>query len=422
MTIYYINLLIIFALAWPLCIYKPSKAKTILYLLITFGFMWFLAAFRYDIGYDYHTYLARFEAMAGENGYQAGREFGFEPGFVLVSVALSKIVSGPVGVYGAYTLLIFLPVMWFIFRHSKSPWLSTWMYVTLTFFYGTMNFIRQNMAASVLLMGYSLLVKNRCLKLPLPKSIPIGKLFGQGEENYFPIPLFWAVVLAASTFHKTALIMIPISLACQIKLDKVMGAVYAGVTLLLFMTSGPILDIVTNHIYTYYKGTYYITRGFTDLIFLMIPVMLLGACLALWPAWQKRDPAAKVHMNLILYNCIIWIFITRHFILERFSLFVYIFALVGVPSALGSLRCTDEEYEYLAMTKKEDAASKKKARSKEEQGKLRLLGQKIKDHEKYYWSAVVALLLLSLIYNEFGGQVNGFHGVFPYQSLLSWLP
>jgi len=395
MTVYYINLLLILALAYPLCIRKPNKIKKIAYLALTLSYMWFLATFREGIGYDYGSYIDIFQAIASTDGLQNLLALGHEPGFTLIMKLISLFTADSVVLYGALSALILIPVGWFVYRYCKDAWLSVWLYVTLTFFYTIMNFVRQSLACSVILFGYRFLKEKK------------------------PVPYFIVVLLAAS-MHKTALIMIPVYFLCHIRLDKKMGAFYASATLLLYLTSGWILDKITDYIFTYYKGSVYIdTQYGFSLVFLVVPAVIFGACLALRYLWEKWDPAANMLLNLMMYSAIGWLFITKHFVIERFTQYMYIFALIAVPAAISSLKAPEEDYARLAEMRAE--SKRGKGKSKEEQHKLRTLSQSISDHQKYYWSAVVALILLTLVYNEFGAHVNEFHKVFPYQSVLEWL-
>jgi hypothetical protein len=396
MLVYYINLIAIVVLAVPLCLWRPATWKKILYLSLTFGYMWFIATFREGIGYDYQSYIDIFE-QARAGGQSLGAIFGnlinggIEPGFYLLNRFLSLFVTSSVVMYGVYSFLMLAPVAYFIFRYCKDVWLSTWIYVTVTFFYTIMNFVRQGMAVSIILLGYKFLREK--------KTIP-----------------FLLLVLLAAMFHKTALIMIPVYFLCHLKLNWKLGLFYAGITLVLYMTSGFIIDFVTDYIFSYYKDSLWVNEGFS-ITFLFVPVVIFGACLALKFSWEKRDADANMLLNLLLFSLLIWVFITRHFIIERFSMYMYIYAIAAVPAALSALQSPPEVLE------KRDALAaqlqgKKTKPSKEQLAALASLNQTISDHQKYYWCAVIAMMIVTFLYHDYGMNSNGFHGVFPYSSVL----
>jgi hypothetical protein len=394
MAVYYINLTAIIVLAVPLCLWRPATWKKILYLALTFGYMWFLATFREGIGFDYQIYIDIFEKTDEQNLaaiFSNVVNGGIEPGFYLLNRFLSLFVTSSVAMYGVYSFLMLAPVAYFIYRYCADVWLSTWLYVTVTFFYTTMDFVRQGMAVSIILMGYKFLREK--------KAIP-----------------FLLLVLLAATFHKTALIMIPVYFLCHLKLNWKLGLFYAGITLTLYLTSNFIIDVVTDYILTPYKDSQWVTEGY-PITFLFIPVVLFGACLALRFYWEKRDPDANMLLSLLLFSLLVWVFITRHFILERFSMYMYIYAIAALPAALSALKAPPETLE-----KRDNLQAQfhgKKAKPQREQiTALATLNREIRNHRTYYWCAVIAILIVTFIYHDYGANTNGFHGVFPYSSVL----
>jgi hypothetical protein len=123
------------------------------------------------------------------------------------------------------------------------------------------------------------------------------------------------------------------------------------------MTSHFIIDFITNYIFSYYKDSVWVTEGF-PILFLFVPAVIFGACLALKFSWEKRD-ALQAQLQ-----------------------------------------------------------GKKTKPSKEQTGALASLNQTISDHQKYYWCAVAAIMIVTFIYHDYGMNSNGFHGVFPYSSVL----
>lgn len=391
MTVYYINQALILGLAYPLCIRKPNKMKMMSYLIICFGYMWFLATFRVNIGYDYLSYIKIFEGIGSTYNFIDLFSLPYEPGFTLLTWLMTLVVSSPTVMYGVYSALIFVPIAVGIYWYVKpsEAWLSTWCYVALTYFYSSMNFIRQNLALGLVFLSYRFLRSRK------------------------PIPYF-LLVLLASCFHRTALIMIPVYFLATIPLNKISGSIYAGATLLLYLFSPWIMDFITSYVFSYYKDTVYVDTGFS-FVFLFIPTVILVLCLSVYIIWIKRNRDAVILMNVMIYSWIIWLFITRHFILERFSHFTYILALVAVPAALSCLFAPDEDYAALSKL----AAEKPTKKTKQDLHKEKSIQQKISDHKKYYWSAVIAFMIVSWLYNEFGQYVNNFHNVFPYQTSLN---
>ena len=393
MAVYYINLLLILALAFPLCICKPSVTKKAVYLLITFGWMWFIATFRYNIGWDYYDYIDIFEQIRVLNSLWDVR---YEPGFVLLTRAMTLFIHNHVVMYGVYQIIILLPVMWFIYRYCKDIWLATWLYATLTFFYISMNFTRQALACSIALLGYKFLRERK------------------------PIPYILIVLLAAS-FHFAVLIMIPVYFVCHLRLTKKLAIFYGAAAFVLYIASSLIMYIAIRYFLPGYEGTPMLEP--LSLRHMLVPISILATCLILLPRWKKCDPDAVMLTNMMMFSAIIWLLATRYMIIQRFVMSLEILLLAALPAAISVLRASDEDHATLETLRAAQSApknkNKKSPNSKETEIKIEKLAETIKEREVYYWSAVAAVLIVTLMYHALGVNI-GFHNVFPYQSVLNW--
>ena len=373
MAVYFINLLIILGVGIPVCYYKPKKWKTAVYIGVSFLYMWLLATFRYGIGNDYYSYISIYNEIAAAPDFLAAMQLPYEKGFLLLSRIITYITQAPMVINGIYALLILAPVAYIIIRYSDAPWLSAFLYVCLTFYYASMNFIRQSLAASIIFLGYRF-IKER-------KTLPVVLL-----------------VLLASSFHLTALIVLPIYFLAQIRMNKILLAVYSGVALVLYFTSDLILDFVTDYVYTDYKDSIYLTQGLS-FVFLIVPVLNMAFCLIAYfrGNWGKQEKSAAMFTWFMFFNLLIWLFITKHLILERFSMYIYLFVIMIVPSILESM---------LSSGITETAAADKHRRKKQ--------------NRDVYAISAVSVVIVAFIYNIFGMQdgTNGFHGVFPYQTSI----
>lgn len=405
MLIYILNLLLILALGYPLCVRRPSRRNKLIYLAITFGVLFLITAARVNIGNDYFVYLDIYH-RAGTASMTELFSMSEEKGYLLLCKLLYVLGLGDVAMYGVMALLCLLPAAWFIYRYSPNVWLSVWLYVTLTFFYGNMNFIRQNIALAILLLGYPLLRQRRLL----------------------PSLGYAGVILIAACFHSTALIMLPILLVCHLPLNKWTGGICTAAALILYATSDYIIDFVTDYIYTSYKGAIYLELGF-GFHFLIVPALLLLLCLLTKKQVEERYPVdGPLGINMMLFSFLIWLFITKHFVLERFSLFVYIYALLSIPMACETLHPGPERVQGCAQMKSQLKAIKSSQGAKSPAYK-KLYARYQQESESttmqhlYYWCLIGAVLVVTFCYHLFGmyDGTNGFHGVFPYRSLLDWL-
>ena len=315
--------------------------------LLVFGLAcWGLASLRYVTGFDYRSYEAIFQKIAGQDlACLTARE----PGYFLLN--WTAALWG--GDYRAFLFLVHLLVtalvlLW-VERHSSAPWLSVYLFVTLQYFAMSMNLLRQSIAAAIVLWTYPFLQQRRLLP-------------------------FCGVVLLAFCFHQSALLMLPLYFLLNLQVSKrhyVTAAVTAG---LAYLFADPLLHLLLAilPVYRSYPGGRYWQSN--SAIYLLAP---LGCFLFTLPLIRQaaRNPSASpVLANSAFYSLLIQIFITRHFILERLSIYTAFFSILALPEAVF-------------------AVNKQRAK---------------------VWTGLLAACCLA--YFLFAAQ-QGFHGVYPYHGV-----
>lgn len=374
MTVYYVLMALILGLAYPLCIRRPSAKKNIIYVCIVFAYMFVLSSLRYSIGNDYYHYRQYFYDMKiyDMSFSETMNSFGIEPGYVL----LMKLVEAAGGEYLHLNimtaLLTLVPVGYVICRYSKMPWISCWLYLTITFFYNSMNFTRQSIAAAIVFFSFGFIKKKKHLAVFL-------------------------MIIAGSMFHMSVLLMIPVYLISLIKPTAKSMGIIGACAVLVFIFSNQIIDFLLDNIfqsYAKYADSIYLTVGLTPK-FLIIPTILAVIIIsAYFLGMKEKEPDSAMLVNFIFYNFLIWLFIIKHFIIERFTLPIYIFTLLSLPEALEFYR------------------GYKPADNKTPKNRKYLIGLK-----RLYPVLTCAVVVSTFIYNDFcaGQRV---HGVFPYRSLI----
>ena len=366
MTVYIIAEVIIFALAYPFCIYKPNKIKNVAYVVLVFMYLFGLSYFRYGIGNDYFSYINIFLRAISYDWNECLND-QIEPGFMLLFKFISLFTKKYRIMYGIMAFMCLAPTGYIIAKYSKNVWLSCHLYVCLTFYYSSMNFVRQTLAATIIFLAYRWFIER--------KTIP-----------------FVVVVLIASTIHSSALLMIPIYFVIAY-IKPTTKILFGGMIFLivLYIFSNNILDIVAELVPKYgaYLDTKYLNAGLHQK-YLIVPsldmlLMLFGS----HEGGYDKKHNSYILVNSAVFTFGIWFFITKHFILERFSIFVYIFVMIAVPDVLDSLK------DYFI---KDD---------------------KVKSGKIKYSILVILTILVAFGYNIFG-MVSGFHGTFPYQSFLNY--
>ena len=379
MAIYYILLAAVAAGGWYLWEYKQSPVGQKCYLILVAAALVAMATLRYSIGFDYFSYQEIFEKIAAASWAELPAAFGEFPGYALIN----KIVAMLGGSYRVLLLVCNLFMTWAVFhvirKYSSMPWMGVFLYITLQFFAHSMNLLRQSIAATVLLLGYGFLRDRK----PLP---------------------YLAVVLAAASIHYSALVMLPVYFLINLPADwKRMLAV--GVpALICYIFSEEIFTLVTSVVfqdYAHYKDSIY--WGGNGFHYVVVPAIYFGAVLLFRRRLLEKDSRNRILINSAYYTFILYVFITKHFILERFSIYVFPLAMLLIPEIL----------ELFTVEKLPDTAAAGKMTRADREAKIRVKNQKF-----YRAWAIGTVLFACIVYFGFAAA-RGFHKVYPYISIFN---
>ncbi|MEA5012881.1 MAG: EpsG family protein [Angelakisella sp.] len=381
MTVYYILLAFVLLAGWYVFEYKKSKQGAVAFMIITAVALVAVATLRYSIGFDYFSYETIYNDIVKLPFGQAVSTDIYKS-FPLYA-ALNWVI-GAAG--GNYTILLLLCnilmtgcVFWVIWRYSKLPWMSVFVYITLQFFAHTMNLFRQSIAMAIILLAYGALRERK------------------------PIPYFILILLAA-TIHISALVMLPVYFIINLEPNWKQYAVLGGGTLLFYIFSDTLFTLVTSTIFTQYasyKDSIY-WKG-SSAYYLVVPAIYFGIVLLFRKKLMEMDSRNKILINSAFYTFLLYFLMTRHFIFERLSIYVFPFAVLLIPEIIDSFKL-----ETLPEPSKGGKLSKeiRQARLEEKNAKF------------YRNWAIGTVVFICFIY--FGFAVSrGYHKVYPYVSIFN---
>lgn len=357
MTIYYIIILGLMGLGYVLTEKKREKKRTICYYAVVFLVFTFFASFRYAIGFDYFSYRNLYEITAEWTFGDILSFYWHEPLFFLVCKLFNLFHCPFTGFLVGIHLFLFFVAMRFLYQESKLPWVSVYLYITLQFFAYNMNLIRQSIAVSFFLLAYPYL-KNRKI---LPYSILIG-LGGLFHNSLFVIYPFYYLLPKKNT-------------------GKFWGCVIT-LALGVYFLCDPMIQLILPLFprrYSDYLLTYFWNSNGFEYV---MPSLGYGMLIY---GFRKRiaDSVQRaIYLNSALYSFLITLFITKHFILERFSVYPFVLSLVAVPEIIDSYR-----------------------------------GEQKRNGTSVYHCVLILFLIFGGAYFFFA-VVKGYHHVYPYVSLL----
>ncbi len=345
------------------------------FLLLAGGLFVLMATMRYGIGYDYFNYERLYEQLGPMTAAQLvqdplGKQF---IGYSLLTHLLYRAGLDYRSLLLVINLLMTGVVLWFVKRYSPLPWMSLFFYLTLQFFAHSMNLFRQSIAATICLLAYPFLKKRKLLPFVL-------------------------VVLLAAAFHTSVLFFLPFYWILNWKCDGRLlgGLALAAVPVYLF--SNRAAQLVTQYLFPNYAGyigsRYWAGLGYRYAIF---PILYFAAAWLTrrWLLAERQEN--RILINSSFYVMLLYVFSIHHMILERFSIYLFPYAMLLLPKMVVSVPAVQGE------SKKKE--SKRLERQRRES--VVLLA-----------ALAVAAGFAYLCFASMQGT-NGFHKVYPYVSVWS---
>lgn len=359
MAIYYITIAALTGLGYYLTEKNKKQSQTLLYLAVVWISLVFLCSFRYAIGFDYFSYRNIYEMTDSMPFSDILKTFWYEPLFFVVCKCFNVCGMPFQLLITGVSLFLLFSTVWFIAHYSKAPWMSVYLYITLQFLAYHMNLMRQSLALCFFLFSYPFLKSRRLL--PYSACIFLGGLFH--NSLWFVFPLYFLLLVKLS--QKTALCLMAMALAGYLFFEP------------LFCLVRPLLP----EKYAIYEQTYFWNSSTWEYI-----LPSAAYCLLIY-RYRNRiedDTDRSIYLNSALYQCLISIFITKHFILERFAVYPFAFSLIAIPDILSCDRQNVPNVGHIQHTNRQ---------------------------------TTILFLLFGGAYFLFA-SAKGFHHVYPYVSLL----
>ena len=249
------------------------------------------------------------------------------------------------------------------------------MFVFASFgFYGnSLNFIRQCIAIAIFLYSIEYIKKK--------KFIP-----------------YLLIILLASTFHKSMLIMIPVYFIARIAVNWKSLLTWSALAVVASVLAWPLFNFVTKYIYQAYatqQGLYYM-RG-RDWQTAVIPGITTAVILILKPFILRRDEKNTVLINLSVYSGLLYIMTCQHFLFQRFGMMFFTTVVLVIPELFASIGV--ESVQTDALQNAGDLKSRNKADRKKALQERRKIKSQIDTHRYIYYYALAALVFVGYLYN-----------------------
>lgn len=315
MAVYWIILLLSAGLGIPLCgLCEKKESRTVLlYCILAGAALTLISALRFGVGYDYNLYAGWYYDLnfVDLDRLRGGRQ---EIGLFYPLKLLNIFTSDYAAAFHLISLLIYPPLMTYIYRNSDNPWISVAAFLGMGLFFNSMNFMRQFIAAVICAFAFGYAVKGCRVRYLL-------------------------LILFAAAFHRSALFLLPCFIFAYIGWNMVTLAVTAVLSAGAYVFSEQVLRFVTRFVYSGYNidSSRDMVNGLPIAYTLMYGVLFAAAF-----ALRDHMKGEKRSINMIIWCCFAAFFFeligSRYAIVSRLALLFFIPGVcLGAPKIIIAL-------------------------------------------------------------------------------------
>lgn len=276
---------------FPLC--RDGKSRFFCCAAV-FAVLFAVGALRFGVGYDYDEYSALYQSLPFTNSDELAA-MKTEKGFLLPLSWLAVFFPDSRVMFAVISAVTAAAVSVFVYRYSAVPAVSVLMLITTGLLFNSFNFMRQFLAALVILFAVRFVMETRFLH-------------------------FAAYALFACMLHSSALVMLAFFFILKIRPNGIMTVIYAASAVLLYIYSDEIISLAMNFVYGEYAADPELTTGLPLACTIGFGVMTALAFLL------RKMLVVRNKNNDILINCMYFAFLfeligTKHAVVSRFSIY-----------------------------------------------------------------------------------------------------
>lgn len=303
MDIFYFTLIITFVLAILAVTFKDkNRNANLLITIVIISIFTLVSGLRSGIG-DTYYYVHSYNSITPN--YDIANS-AYEPGFTIFLMILKSISEDPQFMILITSLIINVCNIWVIRKYSKDNFeLGVFLYM-VSYYIVTMNGIRQSLVASIIFLCTPLII-NRKFKT------------------------YCLIMIALSTFHISALVMIPIYLvAIQKEWSKqIWVAIIAFIVVMMFYEPAISLvyKILGNSKYAGYEDFNEGGANIIRVIVYFVPVMLSYIKRENLKQWENGN----IFINMTLINFLIMAISYYNWIFARFTIYTQLYVIITLP-------------------------------------------------------------------------------------------
>lgn len=260
-----------------------------------------LAGTRVDVGADYEPYVRIFEEV------NKGYSFNIEQGFIWLNQAIGFFTENPQWIFFISSLITLVLMYRFIIKYSVNISYSVFLYFGFCFIFFSFNTLRQFIAIAITLLAFGPLLNRRFFRYLL-------------------------IILVASLFHITALVMIPLYTLLNITLTRLKIIIFLALAAVLYAMSPIVIDLFLSLYPQHRDSVFLLDRIKFSEIMILTPLILLTMIRYLQRekklTYLGRD---RIYANIVFFVLFVHVALVWIPGIDRVALYLDIMLLVIVP-------------------------------------------------------------------------------------------
>ena len=294
----------------PMCRNKTGKA---IYCTIAGAALFIFAAIRKYTGYDYNLYAQVYMNYLSMDLEEIGAD-RFEKGIAMPMKLLGDVMHLDYQwMFVGYALIFAAATAYILYKTSDKPYIGLFFFLTLGLYFNSLNFMRQMLASYIVVYGMRFIKTNQLIRYAL-------------------------VVIFASCFHLSALVMIPFYFILKIKMTPITLGAYSVIGIVIFIFSWDVIKFLTQLLPKYHEYGGDVQPASGEMSGSMWPIytVFFGLCFIFAFLFRKRL-LEKNSFNTVWLNCMFFGFYfelisLKHNIVGRLELpFLLAASLILLP-------------------------------------------------------------------------------------------
>ena len=316
MKVFYLTLFSTYILAFISRIHfkwEKNKKPMILMTLAVMIILVSVSGLRNGIG-DTRDYMHLYDLVVRNEG---NYKDAYEPGFLFLLKLLTNISSDPQIMLLVTAMVTNVLNIWVLRKYSSLFELEVFMYITSGYFLVTMNGIRQALAAAILFISTKFIIDGR----------------------FKP---FLIISLVASTFHTSALIMIPVYFIVRQEAwsKRIIYIILISSIMLVFMQ--PIMESIFaaaegTKLGGYEEAVLGGGEGGASIIRTFIAAIPEVVSYIYREKLKNTWPDSNIFINMSLINLILMSFALYNWLFARFNFYFQTYTFILLPYLIGNV-------------------------------------------------------------------------------------